>query len=247
MNKELKNAFDQVQADTGLKNRTKDFIFQKTRGYTKAKTLHYKPFVSAFACIAFLFFGGHWLYFTPTVEISIDINPSLELGVNRFDRVITLEGYNDDGRKLADSLHVQFMNYYDAVTEIMENENIESLLSDGEIMTISVIGGEENTQSGRIFSSIQSCTAGKRNTYCYYANTEDVEKAHEAGLSYGKYRSFLELQALDPTVTADEIQTMTMREIRDLITRLSNGNKDETGFPGNGGSGQGKQYQWGRQ
>ena len=29
--------------------------------------------------------GGHHAYFTPSAIISIDVNPSLELGVNRFD------------------------------------------------------------------------------------------------------------------------------------------------------------------
>ena len=30
---------------------------------------------------------------TPTAYISIDINPSLELGINRFDRIVSVEGY----------------------------------------------------------------------------------------------------------------------------------------------------------
>ena len=48
--------------------------------------------------------GGTWLYFTPTMEISVDINPSIELGVNRFDRVISVDGYNEDGQALAQLL-----------------------------------------------------------------------------------------------------------------------------------------------
>lgn len=73
------------------------------------------------------------------------------------------------------------------------------LLSDGEIMAIAIIG-KDSAQSEEIFSAIQSCTAEKSNTYCYAARAEEVQAAHEAGLSYGKYRAYLELQALDPTL-----------------------------------------------
>lgn len=41
------------------------------------------------------------------------------------------------------------------------------------------------------------------------------------GLSYGKHRAFLKLKTLDSTITAEKIQNMTMREIRDLIDELS--------------------------
>ena len=43
------------------------------------------------------------------------------------------------------------------------------------------------------------------------------------GLSYGKYRMFQEIQALDPEITAEEVQGMTMRELQDLWDRLTAG------------------------
>ncbi|WP_181861874.1 anti-sigma-I factor RsgI family protein [Slackia isoflavoniconvertens] len=33
----------------------------------------------------------------PTAYMGIDVNPSIELGVNRFDVVVCAEGLNDDG------------------------------------------------------------------------------------------------------------------------------------------------------
>lgn len=48
-----------------------------------------------------------------------------------------------------------------------------------------------------------------------------MEAAHEAGLSYGKYMAYLELQALDPDVTPQEVQGMNMREIRNRIEALT--------------------------
>lgn len=226
MNEKLKEAFEQVQAESELKSKTKDFIFQKTNGYKRGRIVAYKHLISGFACMVLLLIGGRWLYFTPTVEIGIDINPSVELGVNRFNRIISFEGYNDDGRELINSLDIKFMNYSEAVNKIIESEDIVSLLSNDEIMTIAVIG-TDSTQAEEILSTIQSCTTGRNNTYCYYAHSEEVEMAHQAGLSYGKYKAFLQLQALEPNITVDEIQNMTMREIRDRISKLSNDGENE--------------------
>ena len=128
MDERIKEAFEQVQAESGLKDRTKAYVSRKTGGYRRKGTAKYKVLASAFACVALLLFGGYWLYFTPTVEISIDVNPSIELGVNRFNRIVSLESYNEDGQALLDSLDVKYMDYSDAVTQIIESEDILSLI-----------------------------------------------------------------------------------------------------------------------
>ncbi|MDE7227674.1 MAG: helix-turn-helix transcriptional regulator [Treponemataceae bacterium] len=38
-------------------------------------------------------FVGAGLYLTPTAQISIDITPSLELGINRFDNVVSVRAW----------------------------------------------------------------------------------------------------------------------------------------------------------
>lgn len=223
----VKQAFNQIQAEEALKSSTRRFLAQKTKGYTKAAKQQYHIYAAACACLLFLLVGGRWLYFTPTSAISIDINPSLELGVNRFDRIISVEGLNADGREFAKGLDIKYKNYADAMDQILENKSITALLSNDEIMTITITGLNE-IQSAEILSEIETCTAGQRNTYCYFSSPSEAAAAHEAGLSYGKYRAFLELQILDPDITPEAIQNMTMRELRDLIDRLSVDHENET-------------------
>ena len=73
--------------------------------------------------------GGRWLYFTPMAAISIDINPSLELSVNRFDRVIAITGFNEDGQALSDALDVKYKNYAQAVEQILHHDSVTALLT----------------------------------------------------------------------------------------------------------------------
>lgn len=220
MNDRLKKALNNIQAEEALKNSTRVFLYKKTKGYTRVKAPSYRYLIPVAACLLLVILGWYRLYFTPTVEISIDINPSIELGVNRFNKIISIHGYNLDGENLADSFDIKYLDYIEAINEILTNETVRTLLSNNEIMTISVIGSDD-AQSARVLSEIESCTAEETNTYCYYANSDGLEEAHAMGLSYGKYRAYLELQALDPTITIDEIKNMTMREIRDLINALS--------------------------
>lgn len=243
MKDKLKAALDQVQADQALKENTMAFLAQKTQGFTERPKQHagaVRRLVPAAACLALVVLGGGWLYFTPTATISVDINPSLELSVNRFDKVLSAQGFNEDGQALAETLDLSFANYTDVVEELLATDQVTTLLSDNAVLTITVVGDNES-QSTRLLSGVEECTAGQENTYCYCAHGEDVEAAHDAGLSYGKYQAFLDLQALDPSVTAEAVQGMTMREIRDWIASLD-GSEDSTSCTessGHHGSGNG--------
>lgn len=228
MNNSFKEIFGYVRAEEELKNRTMEYIAEKTNGYSKAednkKPIYFYAAVCA-ACALFALFGGYRLYFTPVAEISIDINPSIELRVNRFDQVISVNDFNEDGKTLAESIDVKRKNYLDAIEEIMNNDMIASLLSDNEIMTLTVAGSNEE-KSAEILTEVEKCTAEKRNTYCYSSSSEEADAAHEIGLSCGKYRAYSELYQLDPNITPEEAQSMTMKEIRERIAAYSDENEN---------------------
>lgn len=228
MNDRFKNAFDKIHAEESLKNNTLAILNQKAESCQKHTfSAHIRP-AAATACLILVLLGiGSYSFLAPVSAISVDINPSIELSLNRFDRVVSVKGYNDDGRRLVDSLDIRFSEYTDALNTIMENETVLHCLSRGEIVTITVLG-ENEKKSGQILSDIQSCDAvALQNVYCDSASSEETHAAHEAGLSFGKYRAFLELQRLNPDITVEDIRDMSMREIRDRINALS-GNTSES-------------------
>lgn len=218
MNRAFKELFGPITASEGLKERTQEFLAEQSRARAEKRR---RPVyaLAACACLLLLLLGGRWLYFTPTAEISIDINPSLELGINRFDRVVCVSAFNEDGQALVDTLDVKNKSYTQAIEQLLDHESVTALLSDGAVMTITVVGSD-GAQSASILSGVEACTAGHRNTYCHAATSEEVAGAHESGLSCGKYRAFLELQQLDPSITPEDVRGMTMREIQDLIDSL---------------------------
>lgn len=221
MNKAFQEMFGPVRADDALKERTRAFLAKETRNYSAARTgkRRYPVYAAACACMLLMLLGGRWLYFTPTARISIDINPSIELSINRFDRVIAVDSFNEDGLALSNALDIKYKNYEEAIEQIINYDSVAALLSNDELMSITVICSDRQ-QSAKILSDVERCTAAHSNTSCHFAHTEEVAEAHDAGLSCGKYKAFLELQRLDPEITSEEVQGMTMQEIQDRISSL---------------------------
>ena len=236
MNKALKELFSPIRAEEALKDHTKAFLAERTREYAKAgaKGRGYPAWAAVCVCLLLALLGGRWLYFTPAAAISVDINPSIELSVNRFDRVIAVTALNEDGQALSSALDIKYKTYGQALEQILGQDSVAALLSGGEVMAITVAGSDKG-RSARLLSGIEACAAGQGNIDCYLARPEEAAAARAAGLSCGKYRAFLELQRLDPDITPEAVEGMTMREIRDRLDCLSsNGGGD---LPPSGGCG----------
>ena len=221
MSKNLKEAFDSIHADPALKESTRAFLREKTGNYTvpepRRRSGGFRRLAPALACAALLVVGlsGYQAYFTPTSAISIDINPSVELEINRFDRVITVEGLNDDGTALAAELNVRFLSYDDALEQIIASDAIQQCLADDGVLSI-VVSGDNEVQQQEILSCAQRCTSGESNAHCYAGSSEDLAEAQALGLPLGKYHAYEELHALDPSITPEEAAGMTMRELEAL-------------------------------
>lgn len=226
MHDRITQAFEQIHAEEALKERTRAYLRAKRKSSTGAKKLGYLRLVPVAACLLLVVLAARWFYFTPTVEISIDINPSIELGVNRFDRVISATGYNADGQELLETLDLENLDYNEAVEEIIHSDTITALLSGDAVLTIGVIG-PDGEQTTRVLSDMEACTSHSEKMHCYHAEEGMAEDAHDAGLSCGKYRAYLQLKALDPSVTPEDVAQMTMQEIWEKVAALS-GSTDET-------------------
>lgn len=225
MDERLREAFAQVRAEEELKERTLAYLTQSTSNWQTAPTSRrrrFRPLATVAACAACLLMtlGSLWLYFTPAAYISVDVNPSLELTVNRFDRVISVTGLNSDGDALAQTLNVRFLNYTQALEQVLDSEPIVQCLARDEMLSITV-AGNNNTRTEEMLSQVSACAAGRGNTYCHASDLQTAAEAHDYGLSCGKYQMLLELQTLDPSLTAEDIRDMTMRELWDLLERLS--------------------------
>ena len=243
MDNKIREAFDVIRAEDNLKQNTKEFLrkqlYVKENGKAKSFYAKSRQLSAVAACFMVVVAGiGYFSYFQTVSAISIDVNPSIELGINRIDRVVSVEGYNEDGIRLAKQLDVRFMEYTEAVETILEDEVIAEYLNKDEQLSITVLGDDNKSQE--MLSNVNSCVKKHKNVHCHSSNFVEAEEAHRHGLSFGKYKEFLELQELDSNITVEDVQGLTMREIRTWIEELSGEDKNSNGAGIGNGEGNSK-------
>lgn len=245
MNETWKKAFDQIHAEPELKEHTRAYLKEKVYWTSARHASHIRRLAAASVFCLFLCAAGVcYLFFTPVTYISVDINPSLELGLNCFRRIISVEGYNDDGASLSDSLDLKYLDYMDALDRILKSDTIETLLAGDNVLSLTV-AGESETQNQEVLQDMETSVSGYSNVHCHSGDMEEVHEAHSCGMSFGKYQAFLILQELDPSVTSEDVQDLSMHEIWSRIRQLSGdssdssdtgGTEDTSGIPENSGS-----------
>lgn len=58
---------------------------------------------------------------------------------------------------------------------------------------------------------------------CSSADWSQVTAAQKEGLSLSKYQMLLQLQALDPSITAEQVSECSMHQLRQWLSNLSSG------------------------
>lgn len=105
---ELKNDFAVVLSEDGCISTVKDKKYKVGQSIQLNKTgahlyqLHKKicVFAASAAAASILLATGTWAYASPYAYVSLDVNPSIEYTVNRFDRVLRIKAMNEDGKEL---------------------------------------------------------------------------------------------------------------------------------------------------
>ena len=242
MQDRIKKAFDEIHAEDSLKLRTKALVYERTNKKNINRKTHSRSFATAVTCIiaVILVLGGYFSYTIPVAAISVDINPSMELDVNVYERVINITGYNESGTELAEKIDVINMDYSDAINSILNNETVISYLKTDNIMEVTVTSFNKNTGE-RMCKCLEEETGISKNSIFTSCDWEDIDEAHSLGLSFGKYRAFVQLQNVNPDITVEDVKSLSMKEIREMINDHESGNNgsgNQNGSYQSGGNGE---------
>lgn len=241
----IKEAFGEIKAEDELKQRTYDFIENQRSKNFKPKNNLLKYSLAAAAVIILTFAGGIYeMWFVPVTVISIDVNPSVEIEVNRLDRILSSNAYNDDGTKILQSVSMNGKKYEDTISTLLQDDEFNRYLNDDALLTFTVASKNQDT----VISQINGClNSSGHSGVCVEASSEAVSEAHSLGLSLGKYHAYLEILKYDETITPEECQSMTMKELNELKRQLSqetSGTNSQTGqHHGNGKQNHGQNNQ----
>ena len=99
------------------------------------------------ACLCLVFFGYYQPNFTPYGALRIQINPDVELTLSRTDRVLELEGLNEDGQTLIEGYDYSGKDRKDVTEELVERAIDLGYLSGGETVSITVSSSDTDWQA----------------------------------------------------------------------------------------------------
>ncbi|KUP22096.1 hypothetical protein [Paenibacillus sp. DMB5] len=232
----FKSAMNQIKAEDALINRTEGFLKDalmntNTNNIKNShwRSLFMKKKLVAAACMATLIVGGsgaaYAYYQTPVSYLSMDINPSVEIGVNAFDKVVKVKGINDDGNKILAKVDIKGSNVTVAVNMLVTSAVYGGYIADDGSSVVSLTSEtDDSTTAAELENDAET---GANQALEETDKTATVikdnvalarrEQARALGISPGKLNLINKLQKVDPTATVDEYKDASVKAIMKTI------------------------------
>ncbi len=174
-----------------------------------------------FAAAAALVVAGYIYYMRPVNYVSIDINPSVEIALNAMNRVVGVEAANQDGAAILENARIRNRSVESAVQALVQNAvQLGYVAGDGSTV-IAVMSESENGDTAlklqeQAASGVALAMQAKNAYSAVCATTANLEfrnEAKEMCVSPGKYRLIKMLQAMDPSIDAEQYRNAKVSEI----------------------------------
>lgn len=209
----IRESMGGIRAAEELKSHTLQYLEQQRH---RRVNLHRAPqYVMAAICLLFLLgVGGYLRYNKPVSYISVDVNPSIELAINRYGKVISAEAYNGDGQNILQHLSLRNRPYVQAIRALLEDEISGGFLTENATLVFTIISDSPDA----IREELDTIDfAYSYQVLTYISDRECMREAHQNEMSFGKYRACLELAEYDQNLSIEDCHDMSMREIQDRI------------------------------
>lgn len=193
-------------------------------------------YASVAAVIMILLLGGVQAkaYYTPYGYLNIDINPSIQVEFNKFERIIGVNGLNEDGKKVISNTEgVKNLRLEDGIQKLVQTAGKNDYLKDdteNDIM-LSVYSPDS--------SNIENINNKVNNSVILYLNSKskkaelinqtvtraDLDNAILQNISVGKLILYQRAKEVEPSITIEEVKIKPIREIIMIIKKKKNEEK----------------------
>lgn len=217
MTNKVKDAFSGIRAEATLKDQTKQFILEQTTSpkWTRRPQNRSVMLKVAVALVLMLTVGGGFAaYFTPVAAISIDAEHSIELQLNRFDRVVDYEQYGETNT--SPNAELMHATYSEAVADILGNPNMHPTSKETPVEI--TITSKKSTKVNKMMQAIDNQTHHHGQTVEFFtASFEEHQQAHQQGMSLGKHRMYQLLLKENPDIQLEEIREVSMHDLHQMM------------------------------
>ncbi len=219
----VKTALEAIKPDERLIYDTQ--VLLRSKGRKKKFSLNKLVLAACMPVILGLLFISIYIYNLPVSFISVDVNPSLELGINRFDRVVAINYYNSDAENLIPKKEIYLRKPDEAIDAIMASLGRDGYLSVSNATVIAIaVNCEEPSDSDKLLAE---CTRNLNNyvkpisIVQYTADDEFKAEADRLSISFGKLKLIKMIQQLDKSATIKDLQSDSVASIMEYLSYLT--------------------------
>jgi hypothetical protein len=249
-----------LSLDSSTRRRIEQSVKQKTGYYNETNILKKKfnniiggifmkrkiALAASVALVLSLGGGGYAYAKTPVAYVSLDINPSIELGVNAFDTIVSAEAYNEDGEKVLEGTNLINTKVVKAVSTVISNAISDGYIKEDDTITTDAADTTATTSAAVeiTISTDKEGVADKLNESLKEAADETLEnndveaevetdkvdlakrdEARQLGITPGKLNLIQKLQTLDPTIKVEDYKYSSVKDIQKKAKELRKMNK----------------------
>lgn len=193
------------------------------------KTAKSPKAVFVLGSIIFIMLIVHFYGKVPMSYVSIDINPSIEMSVNAFGKVIDYKAYNNDGIKILNEISIRGKTVKKAVSSIVSKSILEGYITSTKDTPILIDVAMNNDKEAEKLLNNAANGANeviKKANYkvTIYKNVVAMSYYKEAdllGMTIGRYDLYKKAKEKN---NAESTATFKNSSVTDLITLLSKSN-----------------------
>ncbi len=180
---------------------------------------------------------------TLAAVVSLDVNPSIELNVDKDEKIISAKGLNDDGRRVLGDMELEGSSL-----EVAVNAVIGSMLKNGYLddmansilVSVSGVNGYDadklrSTLADDVNRQLENCSVLSQNVS--NADSDTVKLADKYGITVGKAALIRQIIAADSRHSFEELAPLSINE----LNLIADG-KPLSGIASNGAAASAKAY-----
>lgn len=173
---------------------------------------------------------GGYAYYTPYGTVSLDVNPSIEYTINRFDRVLDVTGINNDGDDILFGLDTKSLinrNIETAIEDTIEQIDAEGYFSDedGNYVVLTA-NTKEEAHTDTLLSNLDNNVKQRENLepISFKVSDDEITEAHSQGISPGKKMMVDRLEGVSgEKIDRSEWNRRSVRDIVNEYDRIRDG------------------------
>ncbi|HEX3018433.1 MAG TPA: hypothetical protein VHP31_11365 [Caproicibacter sp.] len=201
--------------------------------------------LTAAAAAVIMFFGiGAWAYFTPYTYVSLDVNPSIEYSVNRFDRVLSAKAVDNDGTEILNGLSLNNQTIEQAVEETVDKIESKGYFQPDDPGDIVISTSSDDTQAAAQLADELKTTAedavkssgSEVEVEAISVGRSRVLEAQKLGTTPGKLNLVQKLQASAPDSSTIDVQEWLKKPVKEIMKAIKANRKQPGVSTGQGGN-----------